>query len=47
MSPLLDLDMRLGEASGAMIAVPIVRMACAAVTEVPTFTEFFGASEGH
>jgi nicotinate-nucleotide--dimethylbenzimidazole phosphoribosyltransferase len=47
MSPLLDLDMRLGEASGAMIAVPIVRMACAAVTGVPTFTEFFGASEGH
>jgi nicotinate-nucleotide--dimethylbenzimidazole phosphoribosyltransferase len=47
MSPLLDLDMRLGEASGAMIAVPIVRMACAAVAEVPTFTEFFGSSEGH
>lgn len=46
LSPLLDLDMRLGEASGAMVAVPIVRMACAAVTEVPTFTEFFGAAEG-
>ena len=42
LTPLLDLDMRLGEASGAMLAVPIVRMACAAVTEVPTFTEFFG-----
>lgn len=41
-SPLLDLDMRLGEASGAMVAVPIVRMSCAAVTDVPTFTEFFG-----
>lgn len=40
--PLLDLDMRLGEASGAMAAVPLVRMACAAVTDVPTFTEFFG-----
>ena len=42
LTPLLDLDMRLGEASGAMMAVPIVRMACLAVTEVPTFTEFFG-----
>lgn len=42
LEPLLDLDMRLGEASGAMIAVPIVRMACAAITDVPTFTEFFG-----
>jgi nicotinate-nucleotide--dimethylbenzimidazole phosphoribosyltransferase len=47
LQPLLDLDMRLGEASGAMVAVPIVRMACAAVTEVPTFTEFFDQSEGH
>lgn len=42
LDPLLDLDMRLGEASGAMAAVPLVRMACAAVTEVPTFAEFFG-----
>jgi nicotinate-nucleotide--dimethylbenzimidazole phosphoribosyltransferase len=40
--PLLDLEMRLGEASGAMVAVPIVRMACAAVVEVPTFGEWFG-----
>ncbi|MEY3033640.1 MAG: nicotinate-nucleotide--dimethylbenzimidazole phosphoribosyltransferase [Actinomycetota bacterium] len=44
LTPLLDLDMRLGEASGAMVAVPLVRMACAAVTEVPTFAEFFGPS---
>lgn len=42
LEPLLDLDMRLGEASGAMIAVPIVQMACAALTDVPTFAEFFG-----
>jgi nicotinate-nucleotide--dimethylbenzimidazole phosphoribosyltransferase len=41
-APLLDLDMRLGEASGAMAAVPLVAMACAAVVEVPTFAEFFG-----
>jgi nicotinate-nucleotide--dimethylbenzimidazole phosphoribosyltransferase len=40
--PLLDLEMRLGEASGAMVAVPIIRMACAAVVEVPTFGEWFG-----
>jgi nicotinate-nucleotide--dimethylbenzimidazole phosphoribosyltransferase len=40
--PVLDLEMRLGEASGAMLAVPIVRMACAAVTDVATFEEWFG-----
>ena len=40
--PLLDLDMRLGEGSGAMAAVPIVAMACAGITEVPTFAEWFG-----
>lgn len=39
--PLLDLDMRLGEGSGAMAAVPLIRMACAGITEVPTFSEFF------
>jgi nicotinate-nucleotide--dimethylbenzimidazole phosphoribosyltransferase len=39
--PLLDLDMRLGEGSGAMAAVPLIRMACAGISEVPTFTEFF------
>ena len=41
MTPLLDLGMRLGEGSGAMAAVPLVRMACAGITNVPTFTEFF------
>jgi nicotinate-nucleotide--dimethylbenzimidazole phosphoribosyltransferase len=40
--PLLALDMRLGEASGAMLAVPLVRAACAAVTDVATFGEWFG-----
>lgn len=40
--PLLDLDMRLGEGSGAMAAVPLVKMACAGVVEVPTFDEWFG-----
>lgn len=45
LDPLLTLDLRLGEASGAMAAVPLVRMACALVTEVPTFTEWFGPAE--
>ena len=40
---LLDLDMRLGEGSGAMAAVPLIAMACAGVTEVPTFQEWFGS----
>ena len=39
--PLLDLDMRLGEGSGAMAAVPLVAMACAGVSEVPTYAEWF------
>lgn len=42
MVPLLDLGMRLGEGSGAMAAVPLVRMACAGITDVPTFAEWFG-----
>ncbi len=41
MEPLLDLGMRLGEGSGAMAALPLVRMACVGITQVPTFTEFF------
>ena len=42
LDPLLELDMRLGEASGAMAALPLLKMACALVNEVPTFTEWFG-----
>ena len=38
--PLLTLDFRLGEGSGAVIAIPIVQAACAAVVEVATFEEF-------
>jgi nicotinate-nucleotide--dimethylbenzimidazole phosphoribosyltransferase len=38
--PLLDLGMRLGEGSGALAAVPIVRLAAAAVVEVSTFEEW-------
>jgi nicotinate-nucleotide--dimethylbenzimidazole phosphoribosyltransferase len=39
MRPLLDLDLRLGEGSGALVAIPIVRLAAAAVTDVATFEE--------
>lgn len=38
---LLDLDMRLGEGTGAVAAIPLVRAACAAVSNVATFDEFF------
>jgi nicotinate-nucleotide--dimethylbenzimidazole phosphoribosyltransferase len=38
--PLLDLGLRLGEASGALLALPLVRMAAAAVTDVATFAEW-------
>jgi nicotinate-nucleotide--dimethylbenzimidazole phosphoribosyltransferase len=41
-APLLDLDLRLGEGSGAMAAAPLVAMACAGISEVPTFGEWFG-----
>lgn len=40
-APLLDLGLRLGEASGAMAAVPLVKAACASLVEVPTFAEWF------
>lgn len=40
MHPLLDLGLRLGEGSGALLAIPLVRMAAAAVTDVATFSEW-------
>ena len=45
LDPLLDLELRLGEGSGALAAVPLVAMACAAVVDVPTFAEWFGGAE--
>ncbi len=37
--PLLDLGMRLGEGSGAAVAVPLLRMACALHNDMATFSE--------
>ncbi|NIB39973.1 nicotinate-nucleotide--dimethylbenzimidazole phosphoribosyltransferase [Pseudomaricurvus alkylphenolicus] len=36
-SPLLDLGMRLGEGSGAAVAVPLLRLACALHNQMATF----------
>ncbi|HIG64704.1 MAG TPA: nicotinate-nucleotide--dimethylbenzimidazole phosphoribosyltransferase [Methyloprofundus sp.] len=38
-TPLLDLNMRLGEGSGAAIAIPLLRTACALHNQMATFTE--------
>ena len=45
--PLLDLDLRLGEGSGAAVALPILRLACALHNRMATFAEAAvpGASE--
>ncbi len=39
LTPLLDLQMRLGEGSGAALAVPLLRMACALHNNMATFAE--------
>ena len=38
--PLLDLGLRLGEGSGALGAIPLVKLAAASVTDVATFDEW-------
>ncbi len=40
LDPILDLGLRLGEGSGALVAVPIVALAAASVVEVATFAEW-------
>ncbi len=40
LDPLLTLDLRLGEGSGALLAVPLVRLAAVSVVEVATFQEW-------
>jgi nicotinate-nucleotide--dimethylbenzimidazole phosphoribosyltransferase len=40
MRPLLELDLRLGEGTGALAAVPLVKLAAASVVEVATFEEW-------
>ena len=37
--PLLDLGMRLGEGSGAAVAVPLLRLACALHSDMATFAD--------
>jgi len=37
--PLLDLNMRLGEGSGAVAAVPLIQMACKLHNEMATFKQ--------
>lgn len=44
--PLLSLGMRLGEGSGAAVAVPLLRLACALHNGMATFAEA-GVSQGH
>ena len=38
--PLLSLDLRLGEGTGAVAAIPMLQLACASVIDVATFAEF-------
>ena len=40
LDPLMRLGLRLGEGSGALVAVPIIQMATAAVVDVATFEEW-------
>ncbi len=39
LKPLIDLDLRLGEGSGAAIALPLLRLACALHNDMATFAE--------
>lgn len=43
LQPLLSMEFRLGEGSGALAAVPLVVAGCEVVSSVATFDEFFGS----
>lgn len=45
-APLLDLGLRLGEGSGAAVAVPLLRMACSLHAEMATFAEAAVSEKG-
>jgi len=40
LTPLIELDLRLGEGSGALVAVPIVKLAAVSVVDFATFQEW-------
>lgn len=42
LTPLLELDLRLGEGTGGLLAVPLVRAAATALTDVATLDEVLG-----
>ncbi|MNR66466.1 Nicotinate-nucleotide--dimethylbenzimidazole phosphoribosyltransferase [compost metagenome] len=44
--PLLDLGLRLGEGSGAALAVPLLRLACDLHGQMATFAEAAVADRG-
>jgi nicotinate-nucleotide--dimethylbenzimidazole phosphoribosyltransferase len=45
--PLLDLDLRLGEGSGAALALPLVKLACALHNDMATFAEAAVSKRSH
>lgn len=42
--PLLHLDMRLGEGTGALLAIPLIKSACAITSDVATLAEVLGTA---